>query len=242
MITASGLACLIMASSASAATSKTAVLYYGDSLAREAQPFFIQTVQATSKAKVIAHAFPGTAPCDFYAQMKKDVRSKPGALVVISFYGNLLTHCVKKSSSKFHGSWYNTYQNQFASALDNLNGAGNIWVAVAPIAKATGISRKNQARQAALQAAGSNSSIQIFDAGAAVEAPGGLFATWLPCLLDETCNNPLKPGYNQVRSNDGLHFCPGVHSVYYLQCSKYEPGAIRYGRALAEPVVDYLNR
>jgi hypothetical protein len=91
------------------------------------------------------------------------------------------------------------------------------------------------------QIASADSRVSIIDTGAAVNGPDGAFSMYLPCLSGELCTDTPTPGFNQVRTSDGLHLCPGVHSDYYLKCSKYASGALRYGSALAAPVIADLS-
>jgi hypothetical protein len=70
--------------------------------------------------------------------------------------------------------------------------------------------------------------VALVDAGAAVEGPRGAFAATLPCLPEEEVCGP--GGRNTVRSDDGVHFCPGSGT---LPCPTYSSGAFRFARAIA---------
>jgi len=220
------------------AASKVVVLYYGDSLAREAQNYFVRAMASRPEVKVVPAAFPGTAPCDWYGRMEQYNRQYPGALVVGSFYGNLLTKCVLNTQ---RGGWQKTYLNQLDGALRRMNSASKIWLTLAPIAPASGQARQEQMSENLRQLSIKYPKMNPIDAGASVEGPLGVFEMGLPCLPEEQCTNQPLIGQNQVRSFDRLHFCPGVHSNYYLGCSKYDSGAWRYGNALAQPVLAYLS-
>ena len=223
------------------------ILYYGDSIAREAQPFFTAMITRSGAATVTAHTFPGTAPCDFSTAMTSEGKRVKQPIVVMSFYGNVLTSCVKSAYGRWAkratgSTWASTYREQLAQAVDRFPKAIAIFIAVAPTAQGQsrsdydGLIRRRSAREIADSIAAGDRRVTVVDAGAAVNDPNGGFSLFLPCVADEPCTSRSRPGYNQVRSSDRLHLCPGTHSNYYLHCSRYASGAMRYGQALAAPV------
>lgn len=226
---------------------KYRVLYYGDSIARESQPFFTSRITRSGAATVTAHTFPGTAPCDFSRVMKDDGQRVSQSVVVMSFYGNVLTSCIKSAYRRWSqratgNTWANTYREQLQQAVGRFPKAIAIFIAVAPTARGQnrgdydGLGRRRYAREIADAVAATDRRVTVVDAGAAVNDANGRFSLFLPCAADEPCTSRSQPGQNQVRSNDGLHLCPGTHSDYYLRCSRYASGAVRYGEALAAPV------
>ena len=81
----------------------------------------------------------------------------------------------------------------------------------------------------------STKNVRFVDAGAAVENPDGTFAHSLPCLPGEAACDPS--GNNIVRSDDGLHFCPG--SPPAGPCPEYSSGAFRFASAIAAAVAKF---
>lgn len=72
---------------------------------------------------------------------------------------------------------------------------------------------------------------------------GGRYAHTLPCLPGERCTGRDADGrpVAVVRSPHGVHFCP-VHTGRGGPCPVYSSGAVRFGRAMAAPVVrDYAS-
>ena len=74
--------------------------------------------------------------------------------------------------------------------------------------------------------------VSFADAGAAVENVDGTFAVALPCLPGEQECGPY--GNNVVRSDDGLHFCPG--SAPPGPCAVYSSGAFRFAQVIADAI------
>jgi len=71
-------------------------------------------------------------------------------------------------------------------------------------------------------------------AGSAVLAKDR-YADYLPCLPSEHACGAF--GVEQVRSPDGLHFCPRPRVVHWSpECPVYSSGAYRFGTALGEGV------
>ena len=139
------------------------------------------------------------------------------------------------------------YREQLQRAVSSFPTAQHIWLALSPTAKARGagdadgLTRRSTMLRIAKQIAASDPRVSITDAGASVNSPTGTFALDLPCLASEPCTNDHRPGYTQVRSTDGIHLCPGTHTNAYLRCSRYASGAVRFGHALAAPVIATLG-
>lgn len=227
---------------------KLTVLYFGDSIARESQPFLTAEIERSGRARVVATTFPGTAPCDHYRAMSSAAARHPNSPVVMSYYGNVITPCAKSAIRSWaqrapDDSWAGMYREQLQRAVGFFPTAPRIWLALSPTAKTSGsadrngLIRRRTMLAIASAIAAANPRVSITDAGASVNAPDGTFALNLPCLADEPCTNDGQPGYTQVRATDGLHLCPGVHTNAFLRCSRYESGAIRYGHALAAPLI-----
>jgi hypothetical protein len=76
-----------------------------------------------------------------------------------------------------------------------------------------------------------NEGVSFVDAGATVETVDGEFTITLPCTEGEVRCGP--GGRNPVRSDDGVHLCPGRSPS---PCSVYASGAFRFARAIATAV------
>ena len=231
---------------------RTPVLYFGDSIARESQPFFTEAIERSHRARVVATTFRGIAPCDQYRAMSAASARYPRSPVVVSYFGNVLTPCAKAGfkawAQRAQGdSLANLYREQLQQTVRYFPQGLHIWVAISPTARASdprdssGLTRRAKFLKIANELASSDPRVSVVDAGASVNAPDGRFALNLPCLADEPCTNDGRPGYTQVRSADGLHLCPGAHANGYLRCSRYAAGAVRYGHALAAPVTTLLG-
>jgi hypothetical protein len=75
--------------------------------------------------------------------------------------------------------------------------------------------------------------LSFVDAGASVENADGTFAVVLPCLANEPLCDPS--GSNAVRSDDGLHLCPGPAAP--PPCQVYASGAYRFAKAIADGIL-----
>ncbi|MGH9026790.1 MAG: SGNH/GDSL hydrolase family protein [Acidimicrobiia bacterium] len=230
----------LSASQASGA-SFSRVALYGDSLAVEAQDFFVFRVAAG--AEVRTRTFGGTAICDWFELMREDAATWQPDAVVIEFSGNALTPCMRDGAGNplTGDDHLRKYRDDTEEALRIFAGA-RAFIVGAPVARdfdAAVMSRLN--RQYKVIAARSDFA-DFVDAGRAV-LDRGRYTAWLPCLPEEPCTGGTAldgTPFNVVRAPDGAHFCPGApaasNGVTEL-CAIWSSGAYRFGTAIAEAVL-----
>jgi hypothetical protein len=83
-------------------------------------------------------------------------------------------------------------------------------------------------------------SASLIDGGKYLRDSTGTYRLDLPCSPDEVTLSSCQQGQITVRLIlDGFHLCPVL--VQTGPCPVYDGGAVRYGRALAEPVTQLLG-
>lgn len=217
------------------------VVLYGDSLADQAAPFFRQAIMAHGKALLRMKTGPGTAPCDWLADMSQTAkRFRPDAAVV-EFSGNNLTRCMRDSAGNFLTddavvARYRADADKATRALTHY-GATVYWIGTPPD-RSPSISALAARIKAVYQELPSRfDHVRFVDAGQAV-TDHGTYTDYLPCLPNETCTGPVRSGVrtDQVRAPDGVHFCP-VTITGKAPCPVWSSGAFRFGTAMAAPVI-----
>jgi hypothetical protein len=223
------------------------VVLYGDSLAWEASDSFNDSFAGHPDVQVHTRTFGGTAICDWLDQMASDAASLTPGIVVIEFSGNSFTPCMHDANgTPLTGPAVDErYAVDAASVIATFSPIGtHVVLAGAPVSgsNSAAIGRLNSIYSAL---ADDHDSVSYADAGRSVLA-GDSYTITLPCLSSEPCDG----GYNSdglpvnvVRSSDGIHFCPvSGEAVQGItdNCPVWSSGAYRYGRALAQPVLDAL--
>lgn len=210
----------------------TNVILVGDSLAEQAAPY----LQPFFGPKILARrVFGGTAPCDW---LGKDLEIGATSVVVISFSGNSLTSCMTDGAgAQLHGQDVVAKYRLDMTALiaEALYVGANVLLVGQPVHAGslasndvvTGINAMYRDLAAARD-------VSFVDAGAAVENPDGSFASTLPCLASEP--RCVLSGRNVVRSDDGVHFCPGSGPAGL--CPGYASGAFRFAKAIEQAARD----
>jgi hypothetical protein len=234
----------LVATVPAAPPSQTTVVLYGDSLAVEAEPFFVDRLRANGVAEVRTRVFGGTAICDWFDAMRRDAAELQPAVVVIEFSGNALTRCMTGDDGVSLGVDHNVLHTKYlADAQEILRIFGSeteVYFVGAPRSLTADarndpdINWFNSMYQAVATAAPNASYI---DAGAAVLSNGRWTET-LPCLPTEPCTGP--DGTNVVRAPDGGHFCPGAAAAVRgvtVVCLAWSSGAYRFGSAMADGVL-----
>lgn len=221
-------------------TTRRSVLLYGDSLADESQRWFVTSFPPSIHVEV--HVLGGTAICDFLPEMAGDVaRTRPVA-VVLEFAGNGLTRCTQPTPGQGadRQQLQDRYRQDAAAATKLLTDAGaTVWWMGAPVNRDPTADIGNAEIRAVYAALPPRfARTHYVDAGRAVERDGQFVET-LPCLREEPCAH-INGTDNVVRSADGGHLCP-QHTATVDTCPVWSSGAYRYGRAMAEPVLDALN-
>ena len=231
-----------------ATITRPVVVLYGDSLAWEARHSFNEAFADQPHIQVYERTFGGTAICDWLDQMAADAASLAPGIVVIEFSGNSFTPCMKDTNGVALTAEEidERYAVDAASTIAIFASIGtHVVFAGAPATRpdtASGIGRLNGLYS---QLADEHDGVWYTDAGRSVLADDSYTIT-LPCLSSEPCEG----GYtsegllvNVVRNPDGIHFCPvNSDAVYGVtdDCPEWSSGAYRYGRALAQPVLDAL--
>jgi hypothetical protein len=226
------------------------VALYGDSLAFEAQEPFVQAVSAADPAaSVRVHVFGGTAICDWLDQMRTDAATWRPQVAVVEFSGNVLTACMHDATGSVPSSSailaHYTADTQKVVGIFAPTGARLYFVSY-PISRGAALSHTvgwDRLNFMYASLAGRVPGARFVEAGRAVE-DRGRYTDTLPCLASEPCtggHDPAGHGINLVRAPDGMHFCPdaplAVRGVTG-GCSMWSSGALRYGQAMAAPVVD----
>jgi hypothetical protein len=224
------------------------VVLYGDSLAWETRHAFSDSFADRPDVEVHTRTFGGTAICDWLDQMAADAASLTPGIVVIEFSGNSFTECMHDANGvALTGAAIDErYAVDAVSAIAIFASVGtHVVFAGAPVFgpnAATGGGRLNSLYS---ELADDHDGVWYTDAGRSVLA-GDSYTITLPCLSSEPCEGGYTSGgllVNVVRNPDGIHFCPvsgdAVQGVTD-DCPEWSSGAYRYGRALAEPVLDAL--
>jgi hypothetical protein len=217
-------------------------------LAWEARHSFHDSFAGQPHIQVYDRTFGGTAICDWLDQMAADAASLAPGIVVVEFSGNSFTPCMKGANgvSLTAEEIDERYAVDAASTIAIFASIGtHVVFAGAPVTRpdtASGIGRLNSLYS---QLADDHDGVWYTDAGRSVLADDSYTIT-LPCLSSEPCEGGYTSDgllVNVVRNPDGIHFCPvNADAVYGVtdDCPTWSSGAYRYGRALAQPVLDAL--
>jgi hypothetical protein len=207
------------------------VVLVGDSIALEASPYLRSALDGPELEE---RTFGGSAPCDW---LDNDLGLRREQVVVISFIGNSLTDCMADGAGgHLQGeALVERYRADVAELVRQVRSAGATVLLVGqpqrgPATLGDGradlvVAGLHDVYAELAQAEG----VAFVDAGAALESEDGSFAAELRCLTEEPECGP--DGSNPVRSDDGVHLCPGPSRS---PCPVYSSGAFRFARAIAE--------
>ena len=227
------IAAMTACSSSAKAPAPTNVVFVGDSLAEQAAPYLAPLLGTKA---LVPQFFGGTAPCDW---LDKDLQINSGSVVVISFTGDSLSPCMADGAGgQLAGqAIVDKYRTDVKALVDQARGAGARALLVGqPVHEDAASTEIVDGINAFYSELGKdNKNVRFVDAGAAVELPDGTFAHSLPCLAGEAECDPS--GNNVVRSDDGLHFCPGTPPAG--PCPEYSSGAFRFASAIAAAVDEF---
>jgi hypothetical protein len=232
-----------------------AVVLYGDSLAWEAETEFTHALHDAGIPQVWTRTFGGTAICDWFDDMQSDADEIRPAVVVVEFSGNALTPCMmdeRGNSLSLDRHAYRAKYVQDARRVLDIFAPSRTQVifAGAPISRQGDASRDPGSRWLNTMYASLSMwfvNAGYVDAGASVLRNGHWTAT-LPCLPSEPCVGGTDVdgvAVNVVRAPDGGHFCPGAPDAVRgvtAGCPVWSSGAYRYGRAMADSVLTWLDR
>jgi hypothetical protein len=240
---------LLVACSSATNTSPPDIALFGDSLAWEAQPYWVELVHQAKDVEETYDTFGGTAICDWLTKMKEVEAQRHPTAVELEFSGNNLTPCMDGYEIGT-ARYYEKYKTDTLSAINIFTAGGtHVFLIGAPI------TRNQQSvpdwdqlnRQYEEIAAADPEHVTYVDAGTAVELPGHRYTDTLPCLEHESCTGPVVDGVhsNIVRSTDGTHFCPteeGNESGVIGGCVVYSSGAYRYAKAMVDALTESSSR
>ncbi len=224
------------------------VVLYGDSLANQAAPYFVRTVERLPNVSVRVSTWDGTAPCDWLPDMLAEARTGTVSVAVIDFSGNSITPCMK-GAPYTSAAYYLKYLDDVTTAASAFvrSGARVVLVGSPQSFKQykRGGTQWSRLNRVFAGIAGSDpSGISYDDAGRSVMVDGH-FAWSMSCRPDEPCLDEPVRGENIVRAPDGFHFCPtGQKAVdgRVPPCRTYMSGAFRYGLDMAEATLGQLDR
>ena len=222
------------------------VVLWGDSLAWQAQDSFAFAVGQSLGAEVEAHTFPGTATCDWLADMGRTVGARWVTAAVLEFSGNALTPCMRDAEGiPLSGEPYQSkYLADTRRALAILSKTGaSVYVVGAPVHRDEGAQSAGSELRAMYRSLAARTHATYIEAGASVLEHGNYTDT-LPCLPIEAPDQGCRGGRIAVRASDGLHFCPLVlttASGLACWCPVWSSGALRFGIAMATPVIAGLR-
>lgn len=222
-------ACLLPATE-STSISNAAVVLVGDSLAVEAAQFLPTLVEPSPFA---SYVFGGTAPCDW---LTTDLQLTADSVLVISFIGNSGTACMADGAGGFlqGQAILDKYRTDVSALIELARSAGArvLLVGQPPRIDSAQSNEVVGGLNAIYTELVTGEGIAFVDAGAVIENPDGTYAALLPCLPNE----PLcdASGSNAVRSDDGLHLCPGPAAP--PPCQVYSSGAFRFAEAIADAI------
>ncbi len=233
---------------------------WGDSISAQAAPDITFALDATGKAITTTHTFGGTAMCDWFSDMTNEINpANPSGfhpqVAIIQFSGDAFTPCMKDANGVAYSgqALVNKYAADSATAIALFSKAGiPVFFVSTPISRG----------QAAQGAVGNTPFgfmfatlparfpaghlVQFIDAAQAVEWQGH-YSDTLPCQAGETCTGTWPDGTKTVvvREADGTHFCPvkevPVDGGPSTTCPVPMPGAERYARAIATPILQAFS-
>ena len=221
------MATLAACSSAPAEAARTNVVLVGDSLAEQAAQYLPAMIGSKT---FTPDFFGGSAPCDW---VDKDLKITDTSVVVISFTGNAISPCMADGAGgQLAGTAVvDKYRTDVVALVDRARSAkADVVLVGQPVhGDAAGGNDIVDGLNAMYKKMAARSHVSYVDAGAAVENSDGTFAQTLPCAPNDQACDPS--GANVIRSDDGLHFCPG--SPPPGPCPTYASGAFRFAAAIA---------
>ena len=219
----------------------THIALFGDSLADEAQPYYVELVHDAGDVAYTYDTYGGTAICDWLTKMREVEAADHPVAVDLEFSGNNLTPCMKGYETHT-AEFYEKYRADTLSAIEIFKAGGaHVFLVGAPVTRAGESDPDWQMLNLQYEeiAAGDPRHVTYVDAGTAVELPGHAYTDTLPCLAGESCTGPVIDGVrsNVVRSPDGTHFCPTKEANdagVIGRCTVYSSGAYRYAKAMVD--------
>lgn len=209
--------------------SARAVVLVGDSLAQQAAPYLQPLL---GDRAFVPQFFGGTAPCDW---LGRDLGATADSVVILSFVGNSSTPCMSDGRGGFlrGTALVERYRTDLTALVAQVQatGARVLLVGQPQRVGVADVQVEVDGLDAVYAELVEVATVSFVDAGAAVEDAFGAFTRTLPCLAGEAACGP--DGTNVVRSDDGVHFCPGANPT---PCDVYSSGAFRFASAIAGAV------
>jgi hypothetical protein len=215
-------------------------------LAWQAQDPFAFAVGRSLGAAVEAHTFPGTATCDWLADMGRTVGTRRVTAAVLEFSGSALTPCMRDAAGVplSGGPYLSEYLADTRRALAILSEAGvSVYLGGSPLHRDEGAQSAGSELRAMYRSQAAQTHATYIDAGSSVLDHGNYTDT-LPCLTIEGPDQGCRGGRIAVRASDGVHFCPLVLTTangLACWCPVWSSGAVRFGIAMAIPVIAGLR-
>lgn len=233
---------------AAAPASRLKIAFYGDSLSYQASPYLASDFDRGTTSISTSHVYPGTALCDWLGSIDALSESTAPAVAVLQFVGNHFTPCISGYSAG-SAAFIAKYASDLTSAIDHLRSVGvrDVLVDLGPATDDPGITWYSALRSAYLSVVKSFHTSHVayaWKADQAVETSAGRFTATLSCLEHEANAGLCKLGTKeQVRSVDGLHFCPstvGGPDGRATLCPIYSSGAYRFALGLSRTIWHWL--
>ncbi|WP_248839604.1 SGNH/GDSL hydrolase family protein [Frankia sp. AgKG'84/4] len=177
------------------------------------------------RATVLTRTLGGTAICDWFDEMERQLKDWAPTIAVLSFSGNSMTPCMHDREPLA------AYEKDAAHAISLFSGAGvTVDLVESPTRREEPVD--GQGRTALTQLwtrlAAGQSHVHVLPAGRAL-TDSGRWTSTMSCRRSESCDSR---GLVTVRNPDGVHLCPVAHTSS-RDCPVYSPGAERYGRSMA---------
>lgn len=228
----------VASASTSAAPPKLRVAVFGDSLSVESRDY-VSFLSASSNMQIDFFVFGGTAPCDWYSQMRTAKASGKYKVVVTAWAGNQNTPCSKGNEFTMYDKMIRTEKQIWGKTPLVL------MVAPAPAPGAESFTQVSTAR-AVIRWTGTALGLKVYDPQPLFLNGAGVSGMTSPCIPGEACANIPDPTTgamsNPVRNADGLHFCPptaayvptgnGLYDGSHPLCNGYASGAMRYASGI----------
>ncbi|OAA20983.1 hypothetical protein UG55_106620 [Frankia sp. EI5c] len=205
---------------------KQRVVLWGDSLAWESRDAFVEAAEADDSVDTLTRTWGGTAPCDWLDDMRKQARRWRPTVAVLSFSGNTGSDCMRDRDL------LTAYRTDVTEAVEILTRRGaEVVLADSPPRQDQLVDGDGHTQLHRLwrDIASARANVRVAPAGEVLTVRGQ-FTPRLPCETGEDCD---ADGQVQVRSPDGVHFCP-IAQPAMTPCPTRSFGAERFGRALAE--------
>lgn len=217
------------------------VAVFTDSLGVEAEPWLRDEVMRLTGSSVALTrtGFPGTSLCDHRDAILAGIRQRSFDALVIEFSGNAMGPCFGFSDAERVLAQYRADAETVANAAANAN-VPVMWVGTpAPADQVPDTDVRRRVFSEVYRPIASRYRNYLSDAHLSVYSELGAPAVALPCAPGEIgCQN----GVVIVRSDDGVHFCPGPAIAFGNPCPTASPGAARYGRAMARSIAAMFGR